>query len=196
MQVLDKQSDRHFTHQTVTWEQFKAIQAGFEGVANLRLIYCEGVLEIVGIGKPHEAYRCLLAGLLLAYFEIEGIEFFPSGAYSQIVPNVTEFQSDLSYCFGTDKDIPDLCVEIVITSGSPSKLRKYELRGVPEVWFWEDGAIEVYCLQSDRYVRVSHSHLLPNLDLSVLCRCLLLTSPLEALREFRKSITESKQIDA
>jgi len=156
VQALGKNSDgthfernRYFTHQPVTWEQFKAIQAGFESIANLRLIYCEGVFEIMGIGKPHKAYSRLLAKLLRAYFEIEGIEFFPSGTYSQIIPNVTEFQSNLSYCFDTDKDVPDLCVEIVITRGSPSKLRKYELHHVPEVWFWEDGTIEVYNFQND-----------------------------------------------
>lgn len=188
VQALERNSDRHFAHAAISWERFKAIQQGFENVSNLRLIYCEGVLEIVGIGKAHEMYTSLLSSLLSAYFEMLSIEFFPSGAYSQIIPNVTEFQADLSYCFGQDKDIPDLCIEVVITSGSPSKLRKYQLRGVPEVWFWEDGAIAIYCLENHQYVKVSQSQVLSNLDLTLLCRCLLLSSPLAALREFRKGI--------
>ena len=89
---------------------------------------------------------------------------------------------------GTDKDIPDLCIEVVITSGIPSKLRKYLLRDVPEVWFWEDGAIAVYCLQNHQYVRMNQSYLLPNLDLALLCRCLLMSSPLETVREFRRNV--------
>lgn len=190
VQALERNRNHYFAHEAISWEQFKAIQAGFESVPNLRLIYCEGILELMGIGKAHEMYTSLLGSLLSAYFEIHGIEFFPSGAYSQIIPNVTEFQSDLSYCFGTDQDVPDLCIEIVVTSGSPSKLRKYQLRGVPEVWFWEDGAIAIYCLQNHQYVKMNQSQILPNLDLILLCRCLLLSSPLAALREFRNSITQ------
>jgi hypothetical protein len=32
------------------------IQSGFNNVPNLRLIYCEGILELMGIGKAHEMY--------------------------------------------------------------------------------------------------------------------------------------------
>jgi Uma2 family endonuclease len=186
VQALERNRDRHFVHEDISWEQFKAIQSGFGNVLNLRLIYCEGILEIMGISKAHEMYTSLLGILLSAYFEINGIEFFPSGAYSQVVPNITEFQADLSYCISQDKDIPDLCIEVVITSGSPSKLRKYQLRGVPEIWFWEDGAIAIYCLQNHQYVKVNQSQVLPNLDLILLCSCLMMSSPLESLREFRK----------
>jgi Uma2 family endonuclease len=190
VQVLEKNRDRYFAHETISWEQFKVIQAGFEKVPNIRLMYCEGILELMGIGKAHEMYSSLLSSLLSAYFEICGIEFFPSGAYSQSIPNVTEFQSDLSYCFEIDKEVPDLCIEVVITSGSSSKLRKYQLRGVPEVWFWEDGAIAIYVLQNHQYLKVNRSQVLPNLDLTLLCRCLLMSSPLEALREFRKNAAQ------
>ena len=186
---LQSLRNSHFTHAAISWGQFKAIQAGFENVPNLQLIYCEGTLEIMGVSKAHEMYTSLLNSLLSIYFELNNIEFFPSGAYSQIIPQVTEFQADLSYCFEIDKDVPDLCIEIVITSGSPSKLRKYQLRGVPEVWFWEDGTIAIYCLENDQYQQVNQSQVLPNLDLALLCRCLLFSSPLEALREFRNQLS-------
>ncbi len=130
-------------------------------------------------------------GLLLGqYFVEQGIEFFPSGSFSQVIPKIVEYQADLSYCFGTDKPIPDICIEVVITSGSPIKLQKYKLMGVPEVWFWEDGTIEVYCLREQEYEKVVKSELLTELDLSLLNRCLLLSSPLEAIREFRQNIQQ------
>jgi hypothetical protein len=59
---------------------------------------------------------------------------------------------------------------------------------VPEVWFWEDGTLEVYYLREAEYEKVSNSELLPELYLSLLSRCLLLSSPLEAIREFRQGI--------
>jgi Uma2 family endonuclease len=175
----------------LTWHQFKAIQASFESVPNVRLFYCEGLLEIVTINKPHEAIESIIAGLLLIYFEVKDIEFFPSGSYSQIVTGKVEYQSDLSYCFETDKDVPDLCIEVVITSGSPIKLRKYRLRGVPEVWFWDDGTLQVYHLREEGYELINSSELLPELDLSLLKRCILFASPLTALKEFRKGISKN-----
>ncbi|MBN3871466.1 Uma2 family endonuclease [Nostoc sp. JL33] len=180
--------EQRFFRRGLSWEKFKAIQASFENLPGVRLFYCEGILEIVTIGKPHEVIKCLIAGLLITYFEIKGIEFFPSGSFSQIIPKIVEYQADLSYCFGTDKPIPDLCIEVVITSGSPIKLQKYKLMGVPEVWFWEDGTIEVYCLREQEYEKVVNSEVLPELDLSLLNRCILLSSPLEAIREFRQNI--------
>ncbi len=184
-------AEQHFTCRGLTWHQFKAIQASFENVPGVRLFYCQGVLEIVGISKPHEVVKSIIAGLLAIYFEVKEIEFFPSGAYSQIVERKVEYQADLSYCFGTDKDVPDLCVEVVITSGSPIKLQKYRLMGVPEVWFWEDGTLELYHLREQGYERIASSQLLPELDLSLLKRCILFASPLEALKEFRRGISSN-----
>jgi Uma2 family endonuclease len=173
----------------VDWQRFKAIQAAFDGIPGIRLNYCEGELEIVGISKEHEALRCLLALLLGAYFEELGIEFFPSGSYSQVVEGVAEYQADLSYCLETDRDVPDLCVEIVITSGSKKKLQKYRRRGVPEVWFWRKGKFTLHKLEDQGYVQIFKSELLPHMNFDLLVRCLSMSSSLEALRTFRRAIT-------
>ncbi|WP_298918436.1 Uma2 family endonuclease [uncultured Nostoc sp.] len=188
--AINLPEEQRFFRHGLTWEQFKAIQASFENVPGVRLFYCEGILEIVSIGKPHEAIKCLIGLLLGQYFVEQGIEFFPSGSFSQVIPKIVEYQADLSYCFGTDKPVPDLCIEVVITSGSPIKLQKYKLMQVPEVWFWEDGTFEVYRLREQEYEKVVKSELLAELDLSLLNRCLLLSSPLEAIREFRQGIQQ------
>ena len=128
-------------------------------------------------------------GLLMGqYFLQRRIVFFPSGTYSRIVEDRVEYQTDLSYCSGTIKDVPDLCIEIVITSASPIKLQKYRLMGVPEVWFWEDGTLELYHLQDEGYDRIASSEILPELDLSLLQRCILFASPLDALEEFSRGM--------
>lgn len=51
-------------------------------------------------------------------------------------------------------------------------------------------SFEVYCLREQEYEKIGNSELLPELDLSLLNRCLLLSSPLEAIREFRQSIQQ------
>jgi hypothetical protein len=172
----------------VTWERFQVIQKSFENVPGVRLFYCQGVLEIVGISKLHEFITSLISLLLVQYFLDQEIEFFPSGSYSQIIPGIVEYQADLSYCLGTDKSRPDLCIEVVVTSGSPIKLEKYKLMAVPEVWFWEDGTLAVYYLRSAEYEKVVKSELLPDLDLNLFNRCLLISSPLESVKEFRRHL--------
>ena len=188
--TISPASEQHFILHGLTWHQFKAIQASFEDVRNVRLFYCEGVLEIVATGKLHEEIRCLIGLLMGQYFIQRRIVFFPSGAYSQIVEGKVEYQSDLSYCIGNRKDVPDLCIEVVVTSGSPIKLQKYRLMGVPEVWFWEDGTLELYHLREQGYERITNSEFLPELDLSLLKRCILFASPLDALEEFSRGMAD------
>ena len=68
-----------------------------------------------------------------------------------------------------------------MTSGNVAKLRKHQLLEVPEVWFWEEGKISVFCLQDGDYVQSSHSLYLPDLDIEHLEQCLLVDSQLDAM---------------
>jgi hypothetical protein len=60
------EEQRFFRH-GLSWEQFKTIQASFENIPGVRLFYCEGILEIVSIGKPHEAIKCLGTRVKIKY---------------------------------------------------------------------------------------------------------------------------------
>lgn len=62
------------------------------------LFYCEGVLEIVGIGKAHGFITSLIGFLLGQYFLEKEIEFFPSSSFNQVILGVVDYQADLSYC--------------------------------------------------------------------------------------------------
>jgi len=83
---------------------------------------------------------------------------------------------------------PDLSIEIVFSSGNESKLNRYRALGVKEVWFWEDGLLALYHLGDSGYQRVDRSQLLPNLDIDLLTRCLLMTDTVEAGGKFRQAI--------
>ena len=50
---------------------------------------------------------------------------------------------------GTDKNVPDLVIEVVVTSGGINKLEVYRRLQVPEVWFWENEEFSVYHLRSE-----------------------------------------------
>ena len=185
-QTLAKAENQYLVKRSVTWEQFKTLQSAFDEIGGTRMIYCEGELEIMGIGRLHEMI-CALLGLLLGrYFMLKRIRFVATGAYTQELQDITEFQSDLSYNFDTEKDVSDLCIEIVVTSGSTKKLRKYQLLGVPEVWFWQNGKISIYRLENGEYVEVTTSVWLPDLDIVHLEECLLMDSQLDAMTAFEQ----------
>jgi len=186
IETLAKVDNQYLIKRAVTWEQFKTLQSAFDEIGGVRMTYCEGVLEIVGIGRLHEKVTALLGLLLGIYFGIKRISFIATGSYTQELRGSTEFQADLSYNFDIEKEISDLCVEVVVTSGGVKKLRKYQLLGVPEVWFWQEGKISIYCLQDGQYGEVKTSLSLPDLDIDHLEQCLLMDSQLDAMLAFQE----------
>jgi Uma2 family endonuclease len=171
----------------ITWEQFKLIQRGFADSRGIRLAYYEGILEIVSTSIDHELIKTIIGALLELEMEID---FFPMGQATQEKAQQVSLQPDESYSFGSPKKIPDLAIEVILTSGNTEKLKKYSLLGVPEVWLWEDGILDIYHLnlQNRKYQKSSVSKFLPNLDLGMLQRCILSASPLEALKTFRQTL--------
>ena len=186
IQTLTEADNQYLVKWAVTWEQFKTLQSAFDEIGGVRMIYCEGIVEIMGIGLQHEKICVLLTLLLGQYFLMNRIRFIATGAYTQKIEPKVEYQADLSYCFDTEKEVSDLCIEVVITSGNVKKLRKYQLRGVPEVWFWEDGKISIYRLVDDEYAKSDRSEWLPELDIEHLEQCLLIESQLDAILAFQQ----------
>jgi len=186
IQTLAKTENQYLVKWAVTWEQFKTLQSAFDEIGGVRLSYCEGIVEIMGIGLRHEKICSLLAALLIFYFVSNRIRFVATGAYTQKIEPKVEYQADLSYCFNTEKEVSDLCIEVVITSGNVKKLRKYQLRGVPEVWFWEDGEISIYRLVNGEYAKRDRSEWLPELDIEHLEQCLLIESQLDSILTFQQ----------
>lgn len=177
-----------------TWEQFKLIQAGFENFPCSRLFYYNGTIEILMPGRDHEVFKSLIGFLIELFFLETGIEFEPTGSMTQEREGMASVQADESYCIGASKPIPDLSIEVVFTSGGPNKLQRYQLLGVPEVWFWQDRAFSLYRLRESGYEPIDQSQIpeLATLDLGLLSQCVLMgeTSRLEAMREFRRGIQQ------
>jgi Uma2 family endonuclease len=69
----------------------------------------------------------------------------------------------VAYCFGTDKDKPDLAVEINLTSGSINDLTKYEYLKIGEVWLWEQNKIRFFVYRESGYLELTTSTSLPSL---------------------------------
>ncbi|MDJ1171179.1 MULTISPECIES: Uma2 family endonuclease [Roseofilum] len=169
----------------LTWDKLETLDAGFVGTG-ARLTYLDGYLQIMSpLSEAHEEPKKTLSQLLEAYLRVKNIRFYARGSTtlgSQDLGGRKE--PDESYCLHEKKSIPDLAIEIVLTSGGIDSLEVYRRVGVPEVWFWEDGAIAVYSLQSTEYRLVKNSELLPDLDLRSLELHSRMADQYDAVNEF------------
>jgi len=191
-QAQDRSLDQRLVYSGLTWEQFKLIQSGFGNSTGVRLSYYQGAIEILMPGRAHETVSRFICVLISIFCLENNIEFEPTGSMTQEREGEVSIEPDESYCFGRSKPIPDLVIEVVFTSGNPKKLPRYQVLGVPEVWFWQDGVFSLYRLRDRNYEPISHSEIpeLAALDIDLLSRCLLMaqTSHLEAANTFRNGI--------
>ncbi|WNZ27619.1 Uma2 family endonuclease [Leptolyngbya sp. NK1-12] len=192
VQLLDKTHDQLITLPG-TWEGFKLVQQGLQDSPGARLAFYDGVIEILMPGELHEVFAHIIGYLITTFLTEKGIPFVPTRQKDQEREGLAFVQADESYCLGRSKPIPDLSIEVVLTSGGISKLTRYQALGVPEVWFWQDGTFALYHLGADGYQRIEQSQLpgLETLDIELLRRCVLVaeTDVAEAIRTFRKAIT-------
>lgn len=159
-------------HRNKTWEQFKHLQKGFENSRGIRLFYFDGIVEILMPGKAHELFKSVIGFLLETLLFSQRIGFEPTGSMTQEVESVASVEADESYVIQGRK----LSVEVNFTSGDVSKLDRYRAIGIDEVWIWEDGVLEIYCLEDDGYRRAQNSSIpaLARIDSKQISDCILL----------------------
>ncbi len=186
--LIEKESEPILIN-NLTWREFKVVAQLLEG-PGVRLSFLDGLLEIRKMpGKKHETIKERIGSLLEIYLEFLGIDFTPTG--SMTLENEAEKvkrEADKSYELGTDKEFPDLVIEVTVSSGGINKLESYKRLKIPEVWFWENGKLSFYVLQNKGYKRIERSLLLPDLDVDLLRRCINISSHTESLREFRQGL--------
>jgi Uma2 family endonuclease len=195
LQTQEPQIERPVVEQVVTlrgvsWEQFKAIAANLEEVRGVRLTYLDGVLEIVSpIGELHEYVKSTLGVLVEAYLRHYKIRHYRLGGFTLEAPGYSSGEPDESYCIGTKKEIPDIVIEVIVTSGTINRRELFRPLKVPEVWFWRKKQLRVFCLMGDQYEERDRSQLLPDLDLSLLLKYVDHPDQYDAVQEFLAQIS-------
>ncbi|WP_017651066.1 Uma2 family endonuclease [Fortiea contorta] len=174
-----------------TWEEFEKILALTADAPGLRLTYLDTFIEFMTLGEQHEMLKTIIGFLIELYLCEKGINFIPVGSATRRAKDQgASFEPDESYYIGEKKDNPDLAIEINITSGSINKLEKYRRFNISEVWFWENNQLFLYHLNNDSYEQITQSKLLPELDIKLFTRCVLMPSIIEARTEFLKEIRQ------
>ncbi|MBN3896889.1 MAG: Uma2 family endonuclease [Nostoc sp. NOS(2021)] len=178
------------TLKDVSWEQFKGIEAQLQDNRNVRLSYLSGILEIMSpIGDKHEKVKSTIGLLLEAYMKELGIRFYRRGGFTLEEPSYTSGTPDESYSIGTERGVPDIVIEIIVTSGTINRKELYKPKKVPEVWFWKSNEINIFGLsESGEYEEVNRSGFFPNLDPVLLLRYIAMPDQYDAIIQFEQVI--------
>lgn len=172
----------------ISWEKFEAIASLLEDT-KIRLTYLDGTLDIMSPSPAHEESKGTVGLLLETYLRHVGRRFYRTGGYT--LGNREEGargEPDESYNLDFIKPIPDIAIEVVITSGGVSKLEKYRRWGIPEVWFYQKQRVFIYYLHANKYEQVDKSKFLPELDIDLLVRCLNMSDQYDATIAFSQAL--------
>lgn len=181
--------EERFITSGVSWKAYESLLASLGNSSSYRLAYLLGTLEIMSPSRSHELDKKAISRLLEVYLEENRIRFWGLGSTTfRKEDKQAGKEPDECYCIDTDKDIPDLAIEVIYTSGGVDTLEIYKLLGVREVWFWQNNQFKIYYLQNNNYQQQLQSQLLPNLDLALLAQYVTISDPLEAIIEWRKQV--------
>ena len=173
----------------VSWEHYEAFLHDLGDSLTYRVTYLDGVLELVSPSRRHEVNKSIIGSLIEAYCQEKRIRYFPLGSTTfRKAQKRGGTEPDESYCIGTEKEFPDLAIEIVETSGGINKLEVYKRLEVQEVWFFKNNRFEVHHLRGEGYEQIEESEVLPNLDIAMLAQYAVALDPLEAALEFREKV--------
>lgn len=189
-EIVGTADDRVVMHR-VPWTHFEAILALRGDTSVPRLSYLRGALELMTPSRHHESIKTLLARMIEHYAMEAGIRLSGYGSWTlRSAPTERAIEPDECYILGDPrpKDTPDLVIEVIWTSGGLDKLEVYRGLGVGEVWLWRNEAIQIYRLEGDRYVEMSRSGLLPDLDIALLARLAGYENQHQAMTEFRQDL--------
>ena len=178
----------------LTWEQFEELDRSLESFSGVKLVYLDGTVEIMPVSREHEDFKSTIARLIEAYMDEKEIRFYKRGSPSLGDNELgARNEPDESYDISFPKEYPDLVIEFVVTSGGVDKLEGYRRMGVTEVWFWEDGVLQINQLRENGYEKHGKSQLLPEMPFDLFCRYITYHDQYDAVREFRQTIRQQNK---
>lgn len=161
----------------VTWQEFEQILDELGEHRGKRIAYSHQTLEIMAPLPEHESNKEFIGDFIKVLLEELDIEFYPLGS--------TTFKNELMQqgiepdnCFYIENEArvrgknrldltidppPDLALEIDVTSRTHREI--YAGLGVPELWRFEKGELQINILSEGRYQVVEISPHFPSFPL-------------------------------
>lgn len=175
----------------VSWRTYRAVRELFDS-PGIRMTYFEGTLEIMSPSSRHEGVKTKIARFVELHALERDVPLFGFGS-TTLRAELKErgLEPDECYALGRvlrDGDVPDIAIEVVITSGGVNKLEIYRSLGVREVWYWYEGAFQLYVLGPSGYAPSPTSTLVPGLDFSELAALVEDDDQPAALKRYRDAL--------
>ena len=146
----------------VTWDDYEKFDS--PQYNHYLISYLNNEITIMSPGRNHERITATIEMLIEAYCEKQNIACFPFRRNRLEEKGLEGKEPDTAYAFVTDKDKPDLAVEVNFTSGSINDLTKYKYLKIPEVWIWQNNKINFYLLNNDSYSKIPVSFVLNGIE--------------------------------
>ena len=163
--------------ENITWQRFETILDELGEHRSARIAYNNELLEIMTPLPEHETNKELVSDLIKSLLEELDIEFYPLGSttfkHKQMAKGI---EPDNCFYLKNEAKVrgkkrldltidppPDLALEIDITSRTYPQI--YAALGVPELWRFEKGELQINVLQEENYIEVEFSPTFPDLPL-------------------------------
>ncbi|MBW4497500.1 MAG: Uma2 family endonuclease [Oscillatoria princeps RMCB-10] len=206
LRQIDVQPGQRLTLREISWAEFEAILEEIGEHRGSRVAYYQGILEIRMPLPKHEKAKILIGEFVKILLDELGTDWEPYGSTTfkrpemaaGVEPDDCFYIQNAARMVGKERiDLsadppPDLALEVDITS--QTQLSAYVALGVPELWRYAEGRVEIFVLRSGEYVPVETSPTFPNLPVVEKISEYLKMSQTEgagaARRAFRKWVRE------
>ncbi|MBW4465577.1 MAG: Uma2 family endonuclease [Pegethrix bostrychoides GSE-TBD4-15B] len=183
----------------VSWEQYEAISAELGNRA--RLTYYDGLLEIMSPLPIHERPHRIIGYIVTTLLDAENRDWedfgsttfrrFPNAGLEPDTCFYIQNAAAVRDCERMNLEVyppADLAIESDVTS--QTTFSAYAQIGVPEVWRYKSGRLQIFLLQAGEYIESGNSPTFLNLPVSTLIPKLveqaLQTGSSQMLRNLRR----------
>lgn len=188
----------------IGWAQFQIILDNLGEHRAARVAYDDGALEIMVPLPEHEHLKEIIGDAVKDIADELEIDYESYGSTTWrkqlesagLEPdNCFYFQNEPTVRGRRDIDLtkgdppPDLTLEIDITSKSLNRFPIYARLGVPEIWCYDNGALEIYHLCSKEYIEAEASLAIPSLPIQEIPQ-LIEEKRYEGRRAIKKAVKE------
>src|SRR5262249_49272814 len=156
------EDERRFLLHGVPWWTYVAPRDALDDQSGLKMTYLKGTLELMSPSILHEDAKTIIGRLLEVWAMERDVDLRGfGGATFRREAKQRGLEPDECYKLGKldDGDVPDIAIEVIVSSGLVDKMAVYAGLGVPEVWEWRPStrAIVVHRLISGEYQRRNRS---------------------------------------
>jgi Uma2 family endonuclease len=173
----------------VPWATYVVLRDSVDS-PGVRMTYLKGALEIMVTSRTHEVSKTQIARLLELFCLERDIPLYGYGGMTfRKEEKERGLEPDECYCRGSDREIPDMALEVVVASPLIDKLEVYRGLGIREVWVFRAGELRAVELRGDEgYVPIEKSAIFPEVDLHRIAHYAMHEDQDAAVRAFRDEL--------